>query len=71
MGMYDTVYVNCPNCGEEHEFQSKGGECLLDCFTLENCPLDVLSNVNRHSPYLCDCGTEFDVDENKREARKL
>lgn len=29
MGMYDSVMVRCPKCGEEHEFQSKSGECLL------------------------------------------
>jgi hypothetical protein len=62
MGMYDSVMVKCQKCGEEHEFQSKSGECLLDVYTLENCPDDVMANVNRHSPYKCDCGTLFQVD---------
>lgn len=61
MGMYDSVMVNCPQCGEEHEFQSKSGECLLNVYTLEDCPDDVMANVNRHSPYKCDCGTLFQV----------
>lgn len=64
--MYDTVIVHCPNCGEEHSCQSKSGDCLLEVHILEDCPDDILSDVNRHSPYLCDCGTSFDIDiENK------
>jgi len=62
MGMYDTVRVPCPNCGEKEEFQSKGGECLLEVYELENCPPDVMSNINRHSPCTCEkCGTVFAV----------
>jgi len=66
--MYDSVMVKCPKCGEEHEFESKSGECLLDVYTLENCPDDVMANVNRHSPYKCDCGTKFQVDIPTRRA---
>lgn len=66
--MYDSVMVKCPKCGEEHEFQSKSGECLLDVYTLENCPDDVIANVNRHSPYKCYCGTLFQVDIATRKA---
>lgn len=66
MGMYDMVLVNCPNCGEEHEFQSKVGECFLMVYNLQSCPDDVLSNVNRHSPHHCDCGVSISVDVNSR-----
>lgn len=68
MGMYDSVMVKCPKCGEEHEFQSKSGDCFLDVYTLENCPDDVMANVNRHSPCKCDCGTTFQVDVSTRRA---
>ena len=68
MGMYDSVMVNCPQCGEEHEFQSKSRECLLDVYTLENCPDDALANVNRHSPCKCDCGSFYEVDIKERKA---
>jgi len=68
MGCYDTVLVNCPKCGEEHNFQSKSGECLLEYYTLENCPDSVMSNVNRHSPYKCDCGVSLKVDILNRKA---
>lgn len=68
MGMYDSVMVNCPQCGKEHEFQSKSGDCLLEVYTLKNCPDDVMAGVNRHSPYNCDCGTLFQVDITTRKA---
>lgn len=62
MGMYDSIWVNCPNCKKESEFQSKGGDCFLANYTLENCPNDVLKDSNRHSPNQCDCGTVFEID---------
>lgn len=62
MGCYDEVGVPCPKCGKVYYTQSKGGECLLFVYKLEECPLDVLSDVNRHAPFECDeCGTKFEV----------
>lgn len=66
MGMFDTVYVNCPECGKEHEFQSKSGECLLRNYSLQDAPDDVMANVNRHSPCYCECGAVFEVDISAR-----
>lgn len=62
MGMFDSVMVPCPKCGEESEFQSKSGDCILKVYPLATAPADVLSNVNRHSPATCEkCGTIFAV----------
>jgi|GEM_PF-857719 len=62
MGCFDTVRVPCPSCGQKADFQSKGGECWLETYELENCPPDVMSDINRHSPYTCaGCGTVFAV----------
>jgi predicted RNA-binding Zn-ribbon protein involved in translation (DUF1610 family) len=62
MGCYDTVLVPCPECGEIEYFQSKGGDCLMRDFTLDECPTDVLTDINRHAPYECQrCGTKFEV----------
>lgn len=63
MGMYDWVLVNCPKCGEPHDFQSKSGKCLLAKYDLQTCPQDVLLDVNRHAPFNCEkCNTSFYVD---------
>ena len=68
MGMYDSVIVECPKCGEQHYFQSKSGECMLDVYTLDDCPDDVMADVNRHSPYKCYCGSFIQVDIATRRA---
>jgi len=68
MGMFDSVMVACPACKEEQEFQSKGGECFLHVYSLEECPDDVLSDINRHSPVKCGCGTLFGVDVEYRKS---
>jgi hypothetical protein len=63
MGCYDTIIVPCPSCGTEEYFQSKSGDCLLREYPLESCPGDILWDVNRHSPYVCEkCGIEFEVN---------
>lgn len=63
MGMFDTVLVKCPSCGTRNEFQTKSGECCLLVHNLEDCPDDMLGDVNRHAPVACDeCGTIFQVD---------
>lgn len=60
--------VRCPKCDKGHDFQSKSGNCLLEYYTLEDCPDDVMVDVNRHSPYNCNCGTIFQVDIPTRKA---
>ncbi len=63
MGMFDTVRVPCPNCGERKEFQSKSGPCILATHDLETCPANILADVNRHAPATChNCGTVFAVE---------
>jgi hypothetical protein len=64
--MYDSVWVECPKCGQANEFQSKGGDCLLNNYNLQKCPDDVMSDINRHSPYRCECGAVYEVDINNR-----
>lgn len=62
MGVYDSVMVPCPVCGTVSEFQSKSGECLMREYTLEECPQDVLGDVNRHAPNVCEqCKIQYYV----------
>ena len=66
MGCYDVVRINCPSCKQEYDAQSKGGDCKLATYTLENVPEDVYSNINRHAPFICQkCGTLFEVRQHK------
>ena len=60
--MFDTIFAKCPKCGTESEFQSKSGDCFLAVYPLSECPSEVLVNVNRHAPQICEkCGTSFGV----------
>lgn len=60
MGMFDTVLVPCPKCGNKVGFQSKSGTCELIDFELDDAPAEVLAGANRHSPHKCDkCGAWF------------
>ena len=62
MGVYDTVWAKCPKCGEDLGFQTKSGECNFSDYYLTNAPDDVMANVNRHSPVMCECGCKYEVD---------
>ena len=63
MGVYDSVMVSCPRCGQENEFQSKYGRCRLYVFKLKDAPDDVMKDVNRHAPCECGkCGCFYQVD---------
>ena len=63
MGCYETIMVPCPKCGAEYGAQSKSGPCALDTYTLVDAPDDVIEDVNRHAPFVCEsCGQSFCVD---------
>lgn len=55
MGMFDTVLVPCPKCGEEMEFQSKSGPCQLEEYKLGAVPAEILAGASIHTE-TCSCG---------------
>jgi len=60
MGLFDTVWLQCPKCNTKNPFQSKGGECLLSSYDKTNVPFNVLMNIDRHGPTQCShCETWF------------
>lgn len=46
MGMYDSLYVDCPKCGKELEFQSKSGECCMSSYKKGNLTPEVAIGIN-------------------------
>ena len=61
MGMFDRVWIPCPNCGDKIEFQSKGGECRLYDYTLTDAPDNVLGDI-LGDQYKCEhCHREVKV----------
>jgi len=66
MGMFDEVRLKCPACQKEYRAQSKGGECILATYDFpgdgdNEAPLDVMTDINRHAPFSCECGAIFEV----------
>lgn len=45
MGMFDSVWVQCPECGADIEFQSKAGGCTLANLRLDNASPEVLLDI--------------------------
>jgi len=67
MGMFDSVMIPCPKCGNKVEAQTKSGDCILAVYDFpgsgENpAPDCVMEDVNRHSPCICECGCKFHVN---------
>ena len=59
MGMFDSVWFACPNCGERMEAQSKGGECLCNDYSPNQVPYDVATDAHIHRP--CKCGKAYRI----------
>jgi len=62
MGVYDTVLIPCPRCGEKYKVQTKSGKCFLNVYDLYDAPQDTLGGVVAHAPFTCEkCGNVFTV----------
>lgn len=45
MGLFDSLYVDCPHCGTPVEFQSKEWNCDLSVYSLESAPTAILRDA--------------------------
>lgn len=52
MGLFDSVYVDCPHCGSKVELQCTGQECM-NSYTLENAPTFILREIMNGEPSHC------------------
>lgn len=59
MGMFDRVWVDCPRCGVDVEFQSKGARFPgLDNFRVDTAPPEVLADLHRDVSECKACGCQ-------------
>ena len=57
MGVFDSVFVICPHCGQENvDFQSKAGVCALLEYNLNNCPASIAEDLNGKVEKCPKCG---------------
>ncbi len=64
MGMFDTVWFDCPLCGEQASVQSKAGECRLHDYNFQNVPPDIAAAIKDEIVYCAECGGEFYIRGN-------
>lgn len=62
MGCFDSLYVECPKCNKDIEFQTKMGGCSLQEFTLDTIPPEMLVHFKDDTEVCEECGTEVKVD---------
>jgi hypothetical protein len=60
MGMFDSLFVPCRDCGEPVEFQSKAGDCRLAEYTIADVPDNVAASLIGEWAY-CKCGTGVQI----------
>jgi uncharacterized Zn finger protein len=65
MGMFDTVKVTCPSCGEVMELQTKAGNRTLEEFESDDVPtgiaLDLAEEYRNGNNRCLKCGTLFRI----------
>lgn len=60
MSSYDSVYVECPDCGDAVDFQSKAGECSDKAYYAEwynSIPLSIIGDLVGKEEKCMNCGT--------------
>lgn len=61
MGMFDSIRTPCPNCGEELEFQTKGGECILASYPLDEIPTSAAEYAIGDKEQCTNCDVIFEI----------
>lgn len=69
MGLFDSIYLDCPACGESLEFQSKGAFApYMNTFDADAVPLMVAAYLFTDDNektcahrFTCTCGTKLEL----------
>lgn len=67
MGMFDSVYFNCPNCDNTIEEQSKAGECILMNYGQSEVPVNIANDIIGTAVYCDKCNKSFKIVSNVKE----
>ena len=64
MGLFDRVYIHCPQCGKRLEFQSKAGRCVLAEYDEDCVPVVIAKSISGDVEECPRCGTRVKAVEN-------
>lgn len=53
--MYDSVWVECPDCGRLVEFQSKAGKCGLNDYSITDVPVAIAGDLHDETRKCSNC----------------
>ena len=59
MGMFDSVYAPCPKCGQELEWQSKAGPCILNGYNPSKVPVEVARDITGELEHCSGCNLAY------------
>jgi hypothetical protein len=65
MGMFDSIFIPCPNCKETVEVQSKAGPCTLKAFDPDKVPAVVAVDVDGDETFCNKCKKSWVVRTKK------
>lgn len=65
MGVYNTILVECPECGEILEFQTKSGSCALRHYHISKVPEEDIKGILGDSICCYKCETKVTIGKEK------
>lgn len=72
MGVFWTIRIKCPACGERIETQSKAEDGYSWADLEEVTSVRILEDVIQDGPYRCSCGASIEVQyDNRPRARAV
>jgi len=61
VGMFDSVNVKCPHCGEYNELQSKAGDCILNTYLEYEVPCNIAMDLEG-TEWCQSCGEQYSIE---------
>lgn len=61
MGLFDSVHVTCPDCGDDVEFQTKQGECVLASYRNPKIPINIALALDGETERCHNCGRTLEI----------
>ena len=69
MGLFNRIWVDCPDCGSSVEFQSKSGDCTLADYHISHMPTTDLAGIIGDVEECRSCGNTVSIGEPRESSR--
>lgn len=65
MGVFNTIWVDCPRCDKPVEFQSKSGSCSMASYHITRMPVEDFSGIAGDQVCCDHCGFVVGVKDSR------